>query len=399
MQIAIRTGEAVPVTIDQYAKLSNLILAAAMDPAEWQQVVDLLGVVLGTQICTQLMGYDSQSKAAPLAFSSGYDPEILKLYEEEYYCDNPYAQQFDSLVVGKVTPATELCSPDVMTKTGFYSDLLRPQEDIIYGGGALLARDDSRMFLFGGNMRAKDEGKYEQRWLTLCNSIVPILSQSLEINRTISGLSFEKWAANQHKLGAQTAIIVIDTDLRVHYASSLADRLLANGDLIKTGISRQLRFNSGAVQSGIAHLAKQHASGAQAVHKSWRIDTGSTERWVCRAVGLRLGDLDRSPMGAFFDRSTSAILLALKAETPQIEIEGIVQGALGPSQVETRITLMLAEGMTAAEVADHRNVSIHTVRNQIKSALSKAGCRRQADLIKAVEQLRSASPRLTATIT
>lgn len=376
------------VTVEQFADVSNHILAAAMEPDRWQQVVDRLGTILGPQVCTQIMGYDLQTSAAPVAFSSGYDPEILDLYQKHYIDTNPYALSFEALSVGKVASTSEMCRPADMKKTGFYADLLQPLEDIYCGGGALLIRDENRMFLFGGNMRAKDQDRHEQRWLSLCASIAPIIRQSLEINRMISGLSFEKWAADQHKLGSQVALVLVDPDMRIHYASSEAERLIARGDPIQTGLGGQLQFREPALQSSISQLAHLQSKGKQSVFKSWHIAGQVNRGWTCRAIGLRLGDMDRSPFGAFFDRSTAALLLALKAETPSVEIGNVVQAALGLSQVESEIALLLADGMTAAEVADHRSVSIHTVRNQIKSALSKSGSRRQADLVMAVEQLR-----------
>jgi DNA-binding CsgD family transcriptional regulator len=53
------------------------------------------------------------------------------------------------------------------------------------------------------------------------------------------------------------------------------------------------------------------------------------------------------------------------------------------------VALKIAEGMTLREIADIRGVSIHTVRNQLKSAMSKTDSRRQADLVRIVERARS----------
>jgi len=381
-----------PVTVQQYASVSNLILGAAMDPDGWQGVVDTLGTILGPQVCTQIMGYDLQSHAAPLAYASGYDPALLQLYDQHYFSQNPFAESFDTLEVGKVVPTSAMCPPEVLKKTGFYADLLRPSEDIICGGGTLLVRDEHRMFLFGGNMRTRDQDDHEQRWLTLCASLAPIIRQSLEINRMIAGLSFENWAANQHKLGADTAVIVVDSNMRVHYASSEAERLITQGDPIRIGLGSQVMFSSQAVQTSIAQLAGLQSKGKHAVFRSWHVDSLDGGSWTCRAIGLRLGDMDRSPFGAFFDRSTSALLLALKQDVPQLRIGCVLQDALGLSQAEAETALLLADGMTPSEIAGHRDVSIHTVRNQIKAALSKGGFRRQADLVKSVEQLRVACP-------
>lgn len=381
-----------PVTVQQYANVSNLILAAAMDPDSWQPVVDSLGTILGPQVCTQIMGYDLKSRAAPLAYTSGYDPALLQLYDKHYCSKNPFARRFDTMAVGEVVSTSALCPPDVLKKTGFYADLLRPSEDIICGGGAMLVRDEDRMFLFGGNMRTRDQDAHEQRWLALCASLAPMIRQSLEINRMIAGLSFENWAANQHKLGSETAVVVVDSQMRIHYASAEAERLITKGDPIGTGLGSQLVFASQAIQASISQLAGLQSKGRRSVFRSWHVDSPGGRSWTCRAIGLRLGDMDRSPFGAFFDRATSALLLALKEDVPLVKINGLLQDGLGLSQVEAEIALLLADGMMLSEIAGHRDVSIHTVRNQIKSALSKGGFRRQADLVKAVEQLRASCP-------
>lgn len=380
------------VSAEKFIHLTNLAVSAALEPDQWQVFLDELGQSLGTRVCTQLIGYDQLSAAAPLAYSSGYDPHLLALYEREYADKNPFAANFSKCAVGEVISTHQLCPPEALKKTRFYADLLEPLEDITAGGGAMLACDAQRMFLIGGNMRARDRDRYELDWLTLCNGLAPVIRQSLEVNRTISGLSFEKWAAEQHLLGSGTAIFVVDADLTIHYACAVGEALLAGGTPVGDGRNRRLEFRSGDLQREFASFTRFQSRGEHSVFRNWRLEDETGQQWTCRTLGVRLADLDRTPFGIFLDKSISAVLVALKPEQNRLSFGEHVQKVLGLSHAETVTVLRLADGLTPAEIALERQISVHTARNQIKSALSKTGCRRQSDLVRRVEQLRLQGP-------
>lgn len=376
------------IAAEKQIKLSNLAVAAALDPTQWQPFLDEMGLVLGTRVCTQLIGYDQRTNAAPLAYSSGYDPEILQLYETHYLDANPFAANFPNCRIGDSISAHELCPPERLQRTGFYADLLLPMEDISGGGGAMLAHDTSRMFLIGGNLRAKDRDKYEDDWLRLCVSLAPVIRQSLEINRTIAGLKFEKWATEQHMLGSGTALFLVDPSLGIQYACANAESLLETGTVLGCGNNRRIGFKSASAQHRFQAVMRSQAGGEGNALNTWRLSDDNGQDWTCRAMGVRLGDLDVAPFGALFAHSISAVLLALRPDvaTPSLSLE--LQHALGLSKAEATSAIMLSDGQSPAEIAETRRVSIYTVRNQIKAAMSKTGSRRQSDLVRKVERHR-----------
>jgi len=375
------------VAAEKYIHLSNLAVASALDPSRWQVFLDELGGVLGTRVCTQLIGYDQLTRSAPLAFSSGYDPDILELYVSHYADKNPFAENFAKCAVGDVISTEQLCPPDTLKRTQFYADLLAPSEDITGGGGAMLAYDADRMFLIGGNMRARDRDRFEADWLQLCNTLAPVIRQSLDINRTISGLSFEKWAAEQHLLGSGTAVFVVDPALTIHYACPVAEALLATGTLVGDGAHRRLCFRSEELQGEFRAFSRFQTRGDQTIFKNWQLSDDDGQAWTCRTMGVRLADLDRTPFGVFMDKSISAVLVALKPDANSVSLQDQVQSLLGLSKAETATILKLRDGLTPAEIAEERQISVHTARNQIKAALAKTGCRRQSDLVRKVEQV------------
>ncbi|PVB60755.1 response regulator transcription factor [Labrenzia sp. 011] len=376
------------VSAEKYLHLSNLVVAAAMDPDRWQQFLDAMRNAVGTRVCTQIIGYDMLTRSAPLACSSGYDADIVKLYETYYADKNPFAANFRKCTVGDVISTDQLCAPEKLKKTGFYTDIIRPLEDIHGGGAAMVVNDPGRMVLIGGNMRAKDRDKYEQEWLRLCKAISPLIRQSLEISRAISGLSFEKWAAEQHMLGTDTAIFVVDPTMTIHHACRAGEKMLEKGTPVGCGFNRRLQFRSEEDQRQFATLSRLQLKGNQNIFKSWRLVDGQGQGWTCRLMGLRMGDLDWSPFPGFLTKSISAILLAIRKDVSPASVQEKLQLAFGLSHAEARSALLLADGLTLAEIAETRQVSIYTVRNQVKASLAKSGCRRQSELVRKIEQMR-----------
>lgn len=61
-----------------------------------------------------------------------------------------------------------------------------------------------------------------------------------------------------------------------------------------------------------------------------------------------------------------------------------VARAFGLTKAEAKLTLAIANGMTASEYSEQHGISINTAYSQIKDILAKTGTKRQAELIKLV---------------
>lgn len=59
----------------------------------------------------------------------------------------------------------------------------------------------------------------------------------------------------------------------------------------------------------------------------------------------------------------------------------IVRSLYDLTPAETEVGVLLAQGLTPAEIADRRSVSLDTVRNQIRVLLQKTGATRLGGLI------------------
>jgi DNA-binding CsgD family transcriptional regulator len=81
-------------------------------------------------------------------------------------------------------------------------------------------------------------------------------------------------------------------------------------------------------------------------------------------------------------------LMVLSRNVGASGVQGVLRDAFGLTASEADLAVLVTESRTLNEIAASRGTSIHTVRNQIKSALAKTGCRRQVELVALVERLR-----------
>lgn len=78
----------------------------------------------------------------------------------------------------------------------------------------------------------------------------------------------------------------------------------------------------------------------------------------------------------------SAVLLLVVDTEPSVGLDHrFLRATFHFSEAECHIATRLLEGVTLAEIAEDRGITIHTARSQLKSIMQKAGVSRQGDLI------------------
>ncbi len=90
----------------------------------------------------------------------------------------------------------------------------------------------------------------------------------------------------------------------------------------------------------------------------------------------------RPPQG-----TRTALVMVRDTERPAPNLRLTIQSLYQLTNAETEVTMALVRGETPEEYAEARAISITTVRTQIRSILSKAGVRRQIDLVSMIAGL------------
>lgn len=374
-------------SLEAFAALSARLFAAAADPAQWTPFMDAFSQACGG-ISTHLVGHDARVGQAVAVAYSHFAPEAVQSYLTHYAALNPWAKAYALAAPGVPFAAEALCSRAQLERTEFWADWVRPQEDIAAGAGMVLLRDADRVFAIGGNIRRRDEARLQPRWMRLLGLLGPLMQHALEMNRTLALGRVELAARSLAGAVAPPAVLLLDTHGHVRHANAAAQALLGHGAGLRLAPGDRLQLpqpHQARLAQALRALDAPGRAPPQALHLHLRTPGLPPVEWEVRTAPLEPERLD-TPLPALLPaRGQPCLLLTFTPRTPAAAARDpaahMVQAWRLPA-AEAAVAALLAQGLTAPEIAERRNVSLHTVRAQIKSALARTGARRQQDLLR-----------------
>ncbi len=194
------------------------------------------------------------------------------------------------------------------------------------------------------------------------------------------GLRLEVFALRQGVDPAVSSVFLLAGDGTLTFSNGHAANDLSQGTTVRRAINGRLKFLDLRAQS-VLDLALRKLPADPIVLQINAETVPLDARIVSfdgNGFGLSDDDIHLRPRLAVF----------LSQPREQGYLVDQMTSLWGLSHSEAVIALSLADGKTSNEIARDRGVSIHTVRNQLKSALSKVDARRQAELVAMVERLR-----------
>lgn len=372
--------------LDDFSHLTSMIYASALNHALWSDVLEFLHVrKQGMKL--HLFGYDAESGTHLGHVGVGYDSEFEKTYESRFFRRNVFLKRYFQANPGVPVPTAWMLPFDDLRRTEFYNDWLRPQEDLIGGGSLLLFREEGRMITFGSNIRARDIDRLEGPWLAELRRLAPHLRQSFEISRALAGSAIEKQAALAGVDVTGTGLLVLARDRRIVYANASAQSLIDGGALVQSRKGRLLHFADPASDDRFdAELRRFGALVTPGPATLVATTPDGLSRWQVRLAPIDPGRLDYSPAGILIGPREPALLMTLCPDRTLTLRQRLMEAFMLTAQ-EAEIVQLVAEGLSASDIAAMRERSIHTVRNQIKSSMSKMDVSRQVELVRLVNAL------------
>jgi DNA-binding CsgD family transcriptional regulator len=278
----------------------------------------------------------------------------------------------------------------MLLRTEFYNDFLRPAGDIAAGGGVLFGRDGNRLSVLGGNVRLRDEERLLPRWMEIVRLIAPHLEAGFAIRRRIEGTTLSALASTGLGPKGPVALLALDRKRRCLFANRSARRMMERGEPL--GIDPSGRVRGATPDTNIALMQSCARLAAEAGRMAERValeDRGGRRTHAAEVMHFDPRHFRENPFGSFFgfDRPCQVLVLPEAEETGPTARERFA-ARHGLTVREAEIAEGVADGLTPAELALRDGVSPHTVRNQVKSVLSKSGLRRQAELAALFERER-----------
>jgi DNA-binding CsgD family transcriptional regulator/PAS domain-containing protein len=370
----------------QRAQLVASVYDAALQPSRWRDFLSEL--VFATGSTTGLIwGHDFSQRSVTvpgrtsdaLFASVGFSELALAQFESYYGALNVWLQD-PALHVGGTVVHGEMMFPNSqLKKTEYWTDWLRPQ-DIFHTSAAIVERTPDRS-LNATVCRPESAGPYSAQELGLLAELMPHLQTGFALHRRLRDLDVLAGASTAVLDRMPLGVALFDeAGALIHHNTRAAQLLEGAADMLSVRGGRLVcsrpRENDklaallrAAVRTGVAECGS--AGGAVRLQHSG----GDT-------LHLFVTPLP-SWSGPFGLRAAAAVFLS-RPGTGVGPLARALQKVYQMTPAECRLTEALVNGLSPKEYCAQAEVSISTVRTQIRSATAKVGARRQMDLVRTV---------------
>lgn len=364
--------------------LQQEILAAALDPAHWAQVLSRLAAsVPGGRV--HLLNLDPRTRDLFFGWVLNYDDSFMDLYQRDYHVLNPLPDTVSPGRPGEVRPTLQGMDTEALFSGTFYNEWLRPQEDLHRGGGVVLEARPGQKLYIGADIGARDVAQgAEAAWLALLSRMAPLLQHAIKVNVRL-GLPLSGLGAAVTGLTTDAtagAIFVLRPNGQVVAMTDAGQSLVAAGEVVGLDALGRLYLPV----RGVVPLRAESLGLAQRPAATGRIRLADGTIWRLDAQRIAGIDGGTRPIRLLSAALPGDVALVLTSEqVPFTPLAALLE--MGLTEAEAEVALLLAQGARRDEIAQMRGVLPVTVANQIKSACHKTGARGQLGLAVLVRRL------------
>jgi DNA-binding CsgD family transcriptional regulator len=358
------------------------IYRATTEPERWNPVIERIGRRLGATIAAvHVHAAVGDVGPATTVGAWGRRRPGLRDYESYYASRNVWIINGAHLLKpGAILTGEEMCPDEVLLRSEFYLDFLRPL-DVRYSIRAVLTGDPEPVSYFsaGRPHKSRPFGDAERRIL---RAVVAHLMQALRIQSRLELTQAGRHAVSGALERLPLAVIFLDRRCRVVEMNQSARKIVEAGD--------GLRIERGVLVAFCTRAEvqlQQMIFGAAALESGRFLQHGGAVS-LPRPEGRRPLSAMVAPTGVtgIFPSSRSASVVVLieeparESRTPTVEFAK--RHNLSPAEAE--LTSRLVSGLSLKQAAAVLGVRDNTARSHLKRVFVKTGARRQAELVRRV---------------
>lgn len=355
------------VTPEAYQRITSRIFAAALDPRAWQGVLDeMSGLLDGAKL--HLFGYDIERSTDLGVISVRHGREWIGLYQDYYVGLNPYPPLATKLTWAVPYDLSGLIPERELKRTEYFADFFHPQENLTGGAGIVIEATEKAAFVIGTMHPDRYRDRLDRDALEVLGTFGRNIGVAWEIGKKLglAQLRAGRATGGQHLTGI---VALLDQAGRAVFLSDDAEAALNMGTSIRSDLRGRLRLSDPTAQARLeGHLhALERKRRKAAESLVIRGETGSAR--------LTLAPLDPDVLEAW----PEAFLLGLRQPILMLVIDEMASNATaricnaGLTAAEREVAMLLGRELLPRQIARLRDVSLHTVRNQIRAACGKLG--------------------------
>ncbi|HSL16843.1 MAG TPA: helix-turn-helix transcriptional regulator [Methylomirabilota bacterium] len=349
---------------------------AALEPAGWPVALGALCSVLRSTAMNLVVVDDRAFPGAAVAHH-GFDPELVRLYNEYYVRVDPVHQAGRRLDTGGVVCSNQLMPDSHWEATELYADMCRPYDIFYLLGGALEVRPPRIVGL--GILRPRSAGPFDDHDLELYHLLMPHVATACRVQSEL--LRARGLAAGLASTLDQLAVgaVLLDDRDRVVHVNRAAESILAASSALQVA-GGELTAVSAAAAAPLRRLLGEAVMTGRGIGLSPGGAVRIARAEPAQPLTVLVSPLAASGLSALGYRAAAVAFIFDPDSGPRDPGE-LLRALYGLTAAEARLASLLAEGASLAEIADCLEVSQTTLKTHLRAVFAKTGARRQAELV------------------
>ena len=298
---------------------------------------------------------------------SEWDVGVLRAHHSRHFADNPF--RYESMVPGKVYRWSDFVSPEVFHASRYYQEFCRP---VGFEYALCQGAEAEGIKAWLSIARTARHGDFNTAETTRFLALAPHLRRALalygRIHRSEDSRAAYETAMEQLAIGT----LLLDRNGRVISTSAAAQAILDRRDSLQVR-NQHLHATTTALDAALQRHLQQVLHG-ESLAEAIAIPRNDTQ------LGLLLRAFPGQDKG---DRPAAIVYLSDPANQPLIP-DGLVAKLFGLTPAESRLAVLLTDGLSIAEAAARLRVSEGTARSYCKRIFAKTGISRQAELVRLI---------------
>lgn len=379
-----------PLVHKDYDRLVQAVYRGAIEATPWHSALPALRQAIDAQVVSLVLRPpstgdrgiilncvrpDPTRQAGKSSLADPQDWEVTA-YREQFFALDP----FINLPPDRIITLDDLLDDDELMATDYYRHYLQP-----IGLFRILGVDTGERDGLLARLRfsrRRDEAPFSSRDREMLALITPHLRQAIGIYARLNHMASERdiYAGAVNQLSVAT--IILDEKGRVLNTNALATALLRDGDGVSLRgkhLHVEGRSANRELQAALDSVIRAQQAGETSVVKALRVPRPGGRP----PLGLVIRPVPVSEWSEGQAGPSAAVFISdpdQRESASQHTLEELF--ALTPA--EARVAILLARGLSLAEVASTQKISPHTARAQLKSIFAKTGVSRQAELVRMI---------------
>ncbi|TPQ34656.1 hypothetical protein C2U70_16580 [Bradyrhizobium guangdongense] len=356
-------------------KLSGIIGRlgeAAIDPAAWPAIMDDLCRATGTTGAVLLQA-DIRTPDVPSTVSM--NEALQRYFAQGWHLADPRARGVPRAMSGEVITDEDCVTPDQMRIDPMYNEVLRPFGLQWFAGIGFWAGSASWVLTL---QRTSREGAFDARDTRILAQLAPRLTETATLSTSIGRVALAGMTDALDRV--RKPALIIDRLGQVLSRNAAADA--GFDDEIKLR-NRQLVVHDKQAMARIDRLIDAIRFSSESTARPH--EPVMIRRTAKPPVVLRVLPIDGAARNVFLG---ARAMLTLSNLIPRLPPEpGLIAQAFELTRAEARLVSLLVTGLSLDAAAGRLGIARETARNHLKSAFSKTGTHRQAELISLIAHL------------